>query len=367
MSFSSNLTHMKPRVLVVDDDPFTVELLENALWQFGYEVETATNGAEAIERYRKFGPRFLVSDVEMPEMSGVELCRAIRKRASCQYTYVILLTSHSDPDAVDEGLNAGADDYICKPFRPEELRLRLESGKRLLQLEGRDMMIFSLAKLAESRSEETGLHLERIREYCRILSLDLMTQPKFEHVVDAQFVELIYQTSPLHDIGKVGTPDAILMKPGKLTAEEFEIMKRHTIIGGDTLRASVEAYPEAKFLMMALDIALKHHERWDGSGYPFGLRGGEIPLAARIVAVADVYDALTSKRSYKEAQNHEMACDIIRQGRGSHFDPSLVESFNRCELDFKEVSERFSIHPKSAIPAPALLEERPEPSLSIVD
>ena len=235
------------------------------------------------------------------------------------------------------GLDAGADDYLSKPFRQEELRLRLEGGRRLLTLEGRDMMIFSLAKLAESRDEDTGTHLERIREYSKVLATELMSWPKFENIVDAQFVELIYMTSPLHDVGKVGIPDSVLLKPGKLTAEEFEVMKRHTLIGGDTLSASAQAHPEASFLKMALDITLKHHERWDGTGYPFQLKGEDIPLSARIVAVADVYDALTTKRVYKPAFTHETAADIIYKSRGTHFDPDLIDAFSNVEEQMRRI------------------------------
>ncbi len=329
------------KMMIVDDDPIALEVLANFLIVSGYRVETASNGKEALEKMRYYTPRIVISDVDMPEMNGIELCRAIRNKQSIQYTYLILLTSHSDTDSVLLGLDAGADDYLSKPFRQEELRLRLEGGRRLLTLEGRDMMIFSLAKLAESRDEDTGTHLERIREYSKVLATELMSWPKFENIVDAQFVELIYMTSPLHDVGKVGIPDSVLLKPGKLTPDEFEVMKRHTLIGGDTLNASAQAHPEASFLKMALDITLKHHERWDGTGYPFQLQGEEIPLSARIVAVADVYDALTTKRVYKPAFTHETAAEIIYKSRGSHFDPDLVDAFANVEEQMRRI--RFNL------------------------
>lgn len=325
------------KVMIVDDDPIALEILANFLSESGYTVELAMNGKEALEKMRHYAPRIVISDVNMPEMNGVELCRAIRNKQSIQYTYLILLTSDSDTNSLLLGLNAGADDYLSKPFRHEELRLRLEGGRRLLTLEGRDMMIFSLAKLAESRDQDTGTHLERIREYSKVLATELMSWPKFENVVDAQFVELIYLTSPLHDVGKVGIPDNVLLKPGKLTPEEFEVMKRHTLIGGETLGASAQAHPEASFLKMAMDIALKHHERWDGTGYPFQLQGEDIPLSARIVAVADVYDALTTKRVYKPAFTHETAAEIIYKSRGSHFDPDLVDAFSKVEEQMRRI------------------------------
>jgi putative two-component system response regulator len=331
------------KVLIVDDDPISLALLSNFLTELGYEFESATNGREALEKMRWFTPSLVISDVEMPEMDGVTLCREIRRRRSIQYTYVILLTYRSEHESLLLGLNAGADDYLSKPFSPEELRLRIDAGKRLLSLEGRDMMIFSLAKLAESRDEDTGEHLERMREYSKLIAAELMTWPKFADVVDGQFVELIYLTSPLHDIGKVGVPDSILRKPGKLTPEEFEIMKQHTLIGADTLMASAQAYSEATFLWMAYEIAVNHHERWDGTGYPHQLSGLQIPLSARIVAVADVYDALRSKRVYKPAFTHEKSVEIIVQGRGTQFDPDIVDAFVKLESQIRQIAESYSL------------------------
>jgi putative two-component system response regulator len=321
----------------VDADPIEAAELRSDLEKSGYEVELAHDGTTALEKLRRFLPRFIICDLEMPGMSGIDLCRNIRSRPSTQYTYFILLTTTSDAESVLAGLDGGADDYLSKPFSFEELQLRLETGKRLLTFEGRDMMIFSLAKLAESRDTDTGKHLERMREYSRAIARELARLQKFESVIDAQFIDLLYITAPLHDIGKVGIPDSVLLKPGKLTPEEFEIMKRHTLIGGATLQASAEAYPEASFLQMALDIALKHHEKWDGSGYPFGLSGEDIPLSARIVALADVYDALTTKRVYKPVMSHEDAIDIIRSSSGHHFDPEIVDAFFRIELEIREI------------------------------
>jgi putative two-component system response regulator len=331
------VTKSKLKILIVDDDPISLELLQLNLESFGYEVETATDGLDALGKIRSFSPRIIISDVEMPELSGIDLCREIRRRPATQYTYFILLTSSSDPDSVLLGLDSGADDYLAKPFRMDELRLRLEAGKRLLTLEGRDMMIFSLAKLAESRDADTGKHLERMREYSKAIAIELSESEKYRSIIDAQYIELIYLTAPLHDIGKVGIPDSVLLKPGKLTPEEFNVMKRHTLIGGETLQASAIAHPEAGFLKMALDIALKHHERWDGSGYPFGLKGEAIPLCARIVALADVYDALTTKRVYKPAYSHDRAMEIVREGVGNHFDPTVAEAFFRIESTIREI------------------------------
>jgi len=329
-------------VLVVEDDELSAEILENALREFGYEVTYAGNGREALELIRTGRYRLMVSDWEMPEMTGVELCRQIRERHTIGYVYVILLTSHGGTQKIVEGLSAGADDFVTKPFQPEELRVRLRAGERVLSLESRDLTIFALAKLAESRDPETGAHLERIREYCRIIAEQLSTRQEFRDRVDGEYVQLIRLTSPLHDIGKVGIPDRVLLKPGRLTEQEFEIMKRHTVIGGDTLDAAARAHGAAPFLRMARDIAWSHHERFDGSGYPRGLAGEAIPLCGRIVALADVYDALTTRRVYKPAYSHETARSIILDGNGTHFDPALVDIFLACEALFVEVQQRLS-------------------------
>jgi putative two-component system response regulator len=330
------------RILIVDDDDIATDILANALTQMGHQVTSASNGFEAMELIRTGAYRLVVLDWEMPGMTGLELCRRIRHRYASGYVYIILLTARRGTKNIVEGLNAGADDFISKPFEPQELCVRIHAGSRILSLESREVIIFSLAKLAESRDQDTGTHLERIREYCRVIAEHLAPQEKFRDEVDGDYVQLLYMTSPLHDVGKVGIPDSILLKPGPLTAEEFEIMKQHTIIGSKTLGAAAEAHPEAKFLCLARDIAQTHHERYDGSGYPDGLMGEEIPLCGRIVALADVYDALTTKRVYKPAFSHEKAREIIVDGSGSHFDPDIVSAFLANEDRFIEILERFS-------------------------
>ncbi len=332
------------RVLVVEDDWITAQMLTNALETFGYTVTVAEDGEQAYALLRSGEFRLVVTDWEMPGMSGIELCERIRRRRSGGYVYVILLTCHSGVENIVRGLDAGADDYLTKPFKPEELAMRLRVGERILSLESRDLTIFALAKLAESRDSETGEHLERMREYCRILAEELSLNPRYSDIVDGEYVAQIYLTSPLHDIGKVGIPDSILLKPGKLTATEFEIMKEHSILGGRTLEAVADHHPEASYLQMARDIALTHHERIDGRGYPYGLKGDEIPLCGKIAALADVYDALTSKRVYKDAYDHETAKHIILSECGRHFDGDVVEAFLRREGSFIDISRRFA-HP----------------------
>ncbi len=334
-----NQASKRMRVLVVDDDEVTATILEHSLVEFGYDVTVARNGREAFELLRSGEIRMVVSDWCMPEMSGLELCRRIRQRRNGTYVYIIMLTSNSSTKDVVEGLNAGADDYITKPFQPEELQVRLRVGERVLSLESRDLTIFALAKLAESRDPDTGAHLERIREYCRVMAEELVRARIPGEDIDGEFVQMIYLTSPLHDIGKVGIPDHVLLKPGPLTDEETEIMKRHTEIGGQTLDTLARTHSEARFLLMARDIAWTHHEHFDGTGYPRGLAGKQIPLAGRIVAVADVYDALTSKRVYKQAYSHELAVSTIHDGQGAQFDPVVVDAFLRRQADFLRLKE----------------------------
>ncbi len=327
------------QVLVVDDNPIAVDMLENTLCRAGYEVLTANSGRTALEILDRGTCQFVITDWEMPEMSGLELCRRIRHLSTLNYIYVILLTARHDASDSIEGMTAGADDFVVKPFQPSELVLRVKAGERLLALETRELLIFALAKLAESRDSDTGAHLERVRTYSRVIAEHLARLPKYRDQVNAEYVRLIYLTSPLHDIGKVAVPDQILLKPGPLTEAEFEIMKTHTLRGAETLEAALKQYPTARFLRMARDIAASHHEWYDGSGYPRGLAGQAIPLSARIVALADAYDALTSKRVYKDAFTHEKARAAVLKGRGTHFDPDVVDAFLANEEKFVAVQQ----------------------------
>lgn len=330
------------QILIVDDDRITLQNLKRVLTAEGHEVLMAENGREALATIRKSGCRLVVSDWEMPEMDGLRLCEAIRSGDFPGYIYFILLTCHNAPEEAVRGLTAGADDFITKPFNAAELVVRIRTGERILALETRDVAIFSMAKLAESRHPETGAHLERVRGYCRIIARHLLDHGLFSDIINESFVRLIYATSPLHDIGKIGIPDCVLLKPDHLTDHEFEIMKTHTSIGADTLEAALEHFPNAEFLRMARDIAATHHERFDGKGYPAGLSGEAIPLAGRITALADVYDALISTRSYKESFDHDVAKTIILQESGTHFDPRIVEAFLANEGQFMALTRKYS-------------------------
>lgn len=328
------------RVLVVDDDPLMVHLLRKTITTFGHQVVTACNGREALRMMHREMFRMVIADWEMPEMNGLELCRQIRGQYHSSYVYIVLLTVHCGTQSIVDGLNAGADEFISKPFDPEELRVRIRTGERILALESREVTVFSLAQLVDARDPETGSHVDRISEYCRVLAEHLSNQEAYSEQVNSEFVQLISLTSPLHDIGKVGIPDHILLKNGPLTDEEYSVMKQHAIVGSMTLDAAIRAYPEAQFLYMARDIARTHHERFDGSGYPDGLAGTSIPLAGRIMALADVYDALTTQHVYKPAYTHEQAREILLMGSGTQFDPDIVRAFLANEHRFIDIRRR---------------------------
>ncbi|MDP1560920.1 MAG: response regulator [Pirellulaceae bacterium] len=361
-------------VLIVDDEPISRLAVAQTLQSAGYGVTVACSGEEALARLTHQNMQLVVCDWSMPGMNGLELCRTIRSNTLRRYIYILMLTSHNRPQDTLEGLEAGADDYVTKPFNPAELVLRVNTGRRIIRSESSDMTIFALAKLAESRDSDTGTHLERVRSYCRLLAQELQFHPAFRDVINDDYVHLIYETSPLHDIGKVAIPDSILLKPGKLTADEFEVMKTHTVHGAQTLAAAMNEFPNAEFLRMAHDIALCHHERYDGRGYPGRLAGEAIPLCGRIVALADVYDALTSKRVYKSAMSHEEARTIIVSERGEHFDPNVVDAFLQRENEFLRIQlaahvthaenemDRLPHKSSACFPASAFAECRPGPS-----
>jgi len=334
------------QVLIVDDSKLALIALKGLLTENGYEVITASDGLDGLRALEQNPScRAVISDWEMPRMDGIEFCKAIRAQDRPGYVYFLLLTSHGQVGEMVRGLSAGADDFIAKPYNPSEVLARLRAGERILSLETRDVAIFALAKLAESRDNDTGAHLERVQYYCRALSQWLSTLDKFRDVIDSEFIRLIFQTSPLHDIGKVGIPDSILLKPGRLDPTEFEIMKTHTTIAAQTLDAALDKFPGVAFLKMARDIAESHHEKVDGSGYPSGLKVDDIPLCGRIIAVADVYDALISKRVYKEALPHEAARAIIEKDSGKHFDSDVVDAFTAVEDKFLEIRQRFVDEP----------------------
>jgi putative two-component system response regulator len=329
------------KVLITDDELVSRKKLEKHVTSMGHQVIVATNGKEALSLWIKHRPDLVISDWVMPEMNGIELVREIKRLQGSNYCYVIMITSQSETRDLVTGMEAGADDFIAKPFIKEELTVRIKAGERIINFESRDIVIFSMACLAEARDSDTGNHLERIRYYSKILAEDLAREEKLEQLTPI-FIDNIFLTSPLHDIGKIGIPDFVLLKPGQLDDKEYKIMQKHTSIGYEALNTAIDKYPNAEYLRMSAEIAFYHHEKFDGSGYPNHLKGEDIPLSARIVALADVYDALVSRRVYKSAMPHDTAKSIILAERGRHFDPRVVDAFLRCEEQFIEILDKFS-------------------------
>ena len=330
------------KILIVDDEITSRLKAKQLVKSLGYETLVAENGRQALALWQTEKPRVVITDWMMPEMDGLQLCANIRRTEGQQYTYIIMVTFKDTAEDLTLAMERGVDDFIRKPFRKQELAARLKPAVRTINLQTRDLVIFSLAKLTESRDTETGNHLERIRHYSQTLTKHLAAGLSHPVELNEEFIENIFHTSPLHDIGKVGIPDYILLKPDRLDDEEFRIMKTHTVLGHETLIEAFNKYPSAEYLRMSAEIALSHHEKYNGGGYPHGLRGDAIPFAARIVALADVYDALVSKRAYKEAMPKDIARNIIFEEKGRHFDPVVVKAFAACEAEFVEINERFS-------------------------
>jgi putative two-component system response regulator len=360
----ANPTQDKPLILVVDDTPANLSLMNDLLGST-YRIKAANSGARAL-RIAASDPRpdLILLDVMMPELDGFEVCRQLKASAQTWDIPVIFLTARSEVQDEQVGFELGAVDYITKPISPPILMSRVQTHltlkasadflknqnqflekevqRRLEEVRDiQDVTILTLASLAETRDNETGNHIIRTQHYVRLLALELRKDPKFEWQLDDRTVDLLFKSAPLHDIGKVGIPDRILLKPGKLTPEEFVVMKTHTTLGKLAIEsAEARLGKHVAFLQCAKDIAYYHQEKWDGSGYPEGLSGDAIPLSARLMAVADVYDALISRRVYKPAFTHEVAIDIIEKGRGSHFDPAITDAFMAIHPQFKAVAEK---------------------------
>lgn len=354
---------MQEYIFIVDDESAVRELMNSQLSFLGFHTRHTGNPEQALTIASSDAPPSLVLlDIEMPGFSGLDILRRIKEID--EDIQVVMVSGLHDLGTVRECLRAGAYDYLAKPFELEDLQntvARALERRRLIRqnreykenLERmvaeqteeisntRDIALLTLAKLAESRDSETGMHLDRMPEYSRLLA-EALRQGPYSDVVDDEFIAWVYKSSPLHDIGKVGIPDAILLKAGPLTDEEVRIMRTHTTIGGDTLRSVLDKFSGHSFLTMAMRICYSHHERWDGGGYPEGLAGEDIPLPARIVALADAYDAITSVRPYKPAFDHEEAKRRILVDKGKHFDPVLVDAFTRCEEQFAIVQKRFA-------------------------
>ncbi|MEB3319604.1 MAG: two-component system response regulator [Cyanobium sp.] len=353
-------------VLVVDDTPENLQLM-NALLRTQYRVRLANSGETALQLARQEPlPDLILLDIMMPGLDGYGVCRQLKADGLTRSIPVIFLTAMNQESDQEEGFRCGCVDYITKPISPplvmarvathvslKHANDRLADSNRYLQAEVehrtrevqkvQDVTILAMASLAETRDNETGMHIRRTQNYVKALAEELRQRSSYGAELDDEVIDLLYKSAPLHDIGKVGIPDGILLKPGKLDAEEFQLMKQHAELGARII-ASAERLLEApsSFLRFARAIAHHHHENWDGSGYPDALAGGAIPLSARLMAVADVYDALISKRCYKSAFTHEEACAFIVGQSGQKFDPTVVVAFERVADRFAAIAAEFN-------------------------
>ena len=365
----------KSTILVIDDSPEILGII-NELLKNEYQLKAA-NGGEKGLRLAKMDPipDIILLDILMPDINGMEVCKRLKADPSTRDIPVVFLTAMNDEADEEAGLAIGAVDYISKPIHGPILRARVkthlemkcaadfikdknvflvgEVSKRSKDLEFiQDVTILALGSLAETRDNETGNHLRRTQQYVKLLAENLQRHPRFSLKLTRSNIEMIHKSAPLHDIGKVGIPDHILLKPGKLTYEEFEMMKTHAAIGKEAMeRAERQIGRGAPFLDFAKEIAGSHQEKWDGSGYPEGLAGEAIPISARLMAVADVYDALVSARPYKKPFTHDDACKIIVEGRGKHFDPDVVDAFVELQHKFQQIAFQFEDEfPMAAVP-----------------
>lgn len=345
----------KPRIMIVDDAPDVLVLLRQTLEQHGSQVFVLSSGVTALQEAQNSAPDLLLLDINLPDLDGYEVCRRFKSDPRLREIPIIFLSGLTNTSAKVKAFEAGGVDYITKPFHPAEVRARIGTHLNLRSLqykldfqqmvaekvreisEAQQATIFALAKLAEHRDEDTGTHLERVREYCRLLAERLGEESPYAAAISADFIDCIQHAAPLHDIGKVAIPDRILLKPDKLTPEEFEIMKSHTVIGAENLQTVYNNYAGNVFIGMGIEIALYHHERWDGAGYPDGLVGRNIPLSARIMAVADCYDAIRSDRCYRKGLDHDRTMAIIMAESGSHFDPEICNAFLALEQEFGRI------------------------------
>jgi putative two-component system response regulator len=356
----------KPTILVVDDTPDNL-IMMSSLLKTDYKVKIANGGEKALRIAASDSPPDLILlDIMMPDMDGYEVCQRLKQEPATMNIPVIFLTAKNDMADEKKGLELGAVDYIIKPISPPivlarvriHLALRamdvflrnqnefleMEVAKRTKEIIAiQDVTILAMASLAETRDSDTGNHIRRTQFYVKALAEKLRDHPRFSSFLTEANISMLFKSAPLHDIGKVGIPDRILLKPGRFQPEEFEIMKTHTTLGRDAIEHAENVLGiSVDFLTFAKSIALSHQEKWDGSGYPQGLSGDDIPIAARLMAVADVYDALISRRVYKESMPHEKAVLIMIEGRDSHFDPDMLDAFLSIQEEFETIAKRFS-------------------------
>jgi Response regulator containing a CheY-like receiver domain and an HD-GYP domain len=358
------MSNEKQVILVVDDTATNLAIVSDLLKET-YKVKIATNGERALAVAADRHPDLILLDIMMPVMDGYETCRCLKADPLLRDIPVIFLTAKNSVEDEETGFALGAVDYILKPVSPPLLLARIKT--HLLLKQARDSLqnqnfyleaevtrrvkeitvlqevaIAAMASLAETRDNETGGHIRRTQYYLNELAQYLRQQVGGEKQLSPENIDLMVKSAPLHDIGKVGIPDHILLKPGPLTTDEFSVMKTHTTLGRDALSRAefMQGQPET-FLHLAKEIAYSHHEKWNGGGYPEGLAGEAIPISGRLMAVADVYDALISKRVYKDPVPHETAVEIIRKEAGAHFDPRIVAAFMCVEKHFLDIRQKF--------------------------
>ncbi len=356
----------KPTVLVIDDAPDNLALMSGLL-KDSYQVKVAQHGEMGLKvALTSPPPDLILLAIVMPDLDGYEVCRRLKSNPASRAIPVIFLNAQTDLQDEQKGLLLGAVDYITKPISPSLMLARVatqialktnvdflrdnnadleqEVARRIEDLSAaQDVTILAMTSLAETRDSDTGNHIRRIQHYVKALALALKDHPRFADDLGPQAISLLFKSAPLHDIGKFGIPDRILLKPSSLSPEEFEIMKTHTTLGFEAIEQAEKALGlQPPMLRTAKEIVLSHQEKWDGSGYPQGLKGAAIPMSARLMAVADVYDALISQRVYKAALPHDRAVQIVFQGRGSHFDPDMVDAFIGIQDEFQAIAERFA-------------------------
>ena len=324
-------TASKPTLLLVDDEPANLRVLKHVLGE-KYSLVYAKNGVEALRVAQTQLPDLILLDIMMPGMTGFEVCKELKRELITRAIPVIFVTALSDEQDEAEGFAVGGVDYITKPISPAVVQARVNTHLSLVQADElkrtRLQVVQRLGRASEYKDNETGMHVLRMSHYSKVLAL--------AYGFSEQQAETLLHAAPMHDIGKIGIPDHIMLKPGKLTEEEFEVMKTHPQIGAEILGEA-----DSDLLRIAKSVALTHHEKWDGTGYPNGLKAEDIPIEGRIVAIADVFDALTSKRPYKEAWSVEKTMDLIKRESGVHFEPKLVELLEANLPAILEIKERW--------------------------
>lgn len=357
---------MNRKVLVVDDSQIISAMLKAVLEANNCpDVTCCEDGSKALDYLKKNSIDLILLDVEMPVMDGFQVIKKLKSDPVLKKIPVIFLTAKSEVADHRKGFELGAVDYISKPFDSHVVVARVNTHLQLKHasdelaqqnvlleqrvqertqeiLNTQEIAIQALANLAETRDNETGLHIRRTQLYVEVLSGEMASWDKYKSHLTEEVRDQLSKSAPLHDIGKVGIPDNVLLKKGKLSEEEYELMKKHAFMGASAIRKAVDAVGSCSFLSFAEEIAISHHEKWDGTGYPNKIKGEDIPLSGRIMAVADVYDALTSKRCYKDAFSHAKAKAIIAESSGTHFDPDVVAAFLEQEEKIRAIAEKYS-------------------------